>query len=202
MSCQIKMKGLSLYAPPQVALDSILLDLEASGDSTNAEYEEQLAAKYRLRIRQIKSEANSTVSATVTSAPVSAAVAPAESEDDKLAELRRVVGSIPLREARYWLSSNGWQVEAAVKAFFAASNSNTIQVEFEMPNGPSFVHSFEKQDLMWSCLSVVYSKLQSEKWFYLKKSQGGKELTYEEMSSTSLGSFGASYLKLWVEFSA
>lgn len=181
------MKGFSLFSLPDIAQDSSVLNFPVLSLSFSVDYEETLVAKYQLRMQQINSEKPSTVKAE-------------SPEDAKISQLRQVVGDITTREAKHWLSSNNWDIEQAVNAYFATSNSMTVQIEFVMPSGPSFTHTFSKSDVLWSCLQVVYDKLRSERKFSIKKSQGGREFTYEELSSTRFETFGVSYLKFWVEF--
>jgi hypothetical protein len=163
-----------------------LPELQVQTGLSSAEYEQQLQAKYRLRIQQIRSESKT---------PITIQISP---EEGKINELLQWVGSIPVEDARALLSCNEWSVEAAVKAFFATERTS-IEVEFVMPKGASFKQKFEKQDVIWSCLQAVYSKLPSDQKFSIKQAQGGREFTYEEMSSITFGSFGVNRLKLWVE---
>jgi hypothetical protein len=162
--------------------------LQVTSGLSSAEYEQQLQAKYRLRIQQIRSEAKTPIAKQLSL------------EEAKINELVQWVGSIPLEDARALLSSSEWSVEAAVKAFFATDSSSSIQVEFMLPKGASFKQRFEKHEVLWGCLQAVYSKLNSDQKFSVKQAQGGREFTYEEMSSVTFGSFGVNRLTLWVEF--
>lgn len=195
------MKGLSLFSPPPV---SSLPNLQVTSGLSSAEYEQQLQAKYRLRIQQIRSEAKTPVLKMqddtwqgISKTSFAKQLSP---EEGKINELLQWVGSIPFEDARALLSSNEWSVEAAVKAFFASDNSSSIQVEFMLPKGASFKQRFEKQEVLWGCLQAVYSKLNSDQKFSIKQAQGGREFSYEEMSSITFGSFGVNRLTLWVEF--
>lgn len=117
-------------------------------------------------------------------------------EDQKIRTLMAQAQLSSEKDARFYLECQNWDLQAAVnfvKQTVAKPNSEFVLVNFRLPDGVSFSDRFEKTDMMWGMLTVVYRYLQRRKTirsFQLRYQ--GRVLAEERLSSTTFEAMGIS----------
>ena len=117
-------------------------------------------------------------------------------EDQKIQALMTQARLSSEKDARFYLECQNWDLLAAlnfVKQTVAKPNSEFVLVNFRLPEGESFSDRFEKTDLMWGMLTVVYRYLQRRKTVRnFRIRYQGNFLTEERLSGTTFEFMGIS----------
>lgn len=115
-------------------------------------------------------------------------------EERKITALMSQVKLSSKQEARFYLEAQNWDVQAAAKFIKQAgvkTSPGFIIVDFRLPDGESLSHRFEKDDVMWGMLTVVYKHFSQQhvsRNFKLKYE--GQVLSEEHMSAATFDTLG------------
>lgn len=115
-------------------------------------------------------------------------------EESKVKILMSQVKLTNAQEARFYLESQNWNVQAALNFItqtVAKPTSEFVTVNFRLPGNDTFSDRFEKGNVTWAMLTVVYKYLErrrTKRNFRLKYQ--GQVLSEERLSSTTFEALG------------